>query len=196
MLKWYYLDEFKSKDDYAKFIEYMLKNSDFFSVIYFRYNEQEPLKRSVKQIRDELRKYKIYSKNTKEWPGTVTRDEKHIYRIAYYRSDMKCLETLVRVGGLFNWDYPNAPMDLCFYRDNYCCLKNTAHEYSASMYIELDEKNFLELNGIELEEVLPRHVLFEVSPERLRSMGIPERSLEPIYCDMKKYLDKYLEKHS
>ena len=69
MLKWYYLDEFKSKDEYAKFIEYMLKNSDFFSVIYFRYNEQEPLKRSVKQIRDELRKYKIYSKNTKEWPG-------------------------------------------------------------------------------------------------------------------------------
>ena len=126
----------------------------------------------------------------------MTRDEKHIYRIAYYRSDMKCLETLVRVGGLFNWDYPNAPMDLCFYRDNYCCLKNTAHEYSASMYIEPDEKNFLELNGIELEEVLPRHVLFEVSPERLRSMGIPERSLEPIYCDMKKYLDKYLEKHS
>lgn len=39
MLKWYYLDEFKSKDEYAKFIEYMLKNSDFFSVIYFRYNE-------------------------------------------------------------------------------------------------------------------------------------------------------------
>ena len=152
MLKWYYLAEFKSKERYAKFIEYMLKHSDFFSVIYFRYNEREPLKRSVKQIRDELRKYKIYSKNTKEWPGTVTRDEKHIYRIAYYRSDMKCLETLVRVGGLFNWDYPNAPMDLCFYRDNYCCLKNTAHEYSASMYIELDEKNFLELNGIDKEK--------------------------------------------
>ena len=56
MLKWYYLDEFKSKDEYAKFIEYMLKNSDFFSVIYFRYNEQEPLKRSVKQIRDEPKK--------------------------------------------------------------------------------------------------------------------------------------------
>ena len=196
MLKWYYIEKLKNEEQYVEFIEYMLKNSDFFSVVYFRYNERESLRRSVKQIRDELRKYKIYSKNTKEWPGTVTRDEKHIYRIAYYRSDMKCLETLVRVGGLFNWDYPNAPMDLCFYRDNYCCLKNTAHEYSASMYIEPDEKNFLELNGIELEEVLPRHVLFEVSPERLRSMGIPERSLEPIYCDMKKYLDKYLDKHS
>lgn len=61
MLKWYYLDEFKSKDEYAKFIEYMLKNSDFFSVIYFRYNEQEPLKRSVKQIRDELRKSPLYN---------------------------------------------------------------------------------------------------------------------------------------
>ena len=196
MLKWYYLAEFKSKERYAKFIEYMLKHSDFFSVIYFRYNEREPLKRSVKQIRDELRKYKIYSKNTKEWPGTVTRDEKHIYRIAYYRSDMKCLETLVRVGGLFNWDYPNAPMDLCFYKDNYCCLQSTAHEYSASMYIESNEAKFLESKGIELEEVLPWYMVFGVSPERLREMGIPERSLEPIYCDMEKYLDKYLKKHS
>lgn len=196
MLKWYYLDEFKSKDEYAKFIEYMLKNSDFFSVIYFRYNEQEPLKRSVKQIRDELRKYKIYSKNTKEWPGTVVMNETHVYRIAYYRSDIKCMGTFVRVGGLFNWDYPNAPRDLCFYKDNYCCLLNTAHEGYSKMYIEEKEAAFLESMGINLCEITPWYVDYGVTPERLEEMGIPEISLEPIYCDMKKYLDKYLEKHS
>ena len=196
MLKWYYLEELEDKEQYAKFIEYMLRNSDFFSVIYFRYNEWESLKRSVKQIRDELRKYKIYSKNTKEWPGTVTMDEKHVYRIAYYRSDMKCLETLVRVGGLFNWDYPNAPMDLCFYKDNHCCLLNTAHEGYSKMYIEEKEEAFLESMGIDLCEITPWYVDYGVTPERLEEMGIPEVSLEPIYCDMKKYLDKYLEKHS
>ena len=62
MLKWYYIEKLKNEEQYVEFIEYMLKNSDFFSVVYFRYNERESLRRSVKQIRDELRKYKIYSK--------------------------------------------------------------------------------------------------------------------------------------
>ena len=88
MLKWYYIEKLKNEEQYVEFIEYMLKNSDFFSVVYFRYNERESLRRSVKQIRDELRKYKIYSKNTKEWPGTVVMNETHVYRIAYYRSDI------------------------------------------------------------------------------------------------------------
>ena len=74
MLKWYYIEKLKNEEQYVEFIEYMLKNSDFFSVVYFRYNERESLRRSVKQIRDELRKYKIYSKNTKEWPGQVVMD--------------------------------------------------------------------------------------------------------------------------
>ena len=71
---------------------------------------------------------------------------------------MKCLETLVRVGGLFNWDYPNAPMDLCFYKDNYCCLLNTAHEGYSKMYIEEKEAAFLESMGINLCEITPWYV--------------------------------------
>ena len=94
----------------------------------------------------------------------MTRDEKHIYRIAYYRSDMKCLETLVRVGGLFNWDYPNAPMDLCFYKDNYCCLLNTAHEGYSKMYIEEKEAAFLDSLGINLCEITAWYVDYCVTP--------------------------------
>ena len=52
MLKWYYIEKLKNEEQYVEFIEYMLKNSDFFSVVYFRYNERESLRRSVKQIRD------------------------------------------------------------------------------------------------------------------------------------------------
>ena len=167
MLKWYYIEKLKNEEQYVEFIEYMLKNSDFFSVVYFRYNERESLRRSVKQIRDELRKYKIYSKNTKEWPGTVVMNETHVYRIAYYRSDIKCMGTFVRVGGLFNWDYPNAPMDLCFYKDNYCCLLNTAHEGYSKMYIEEKEAAFLESMGINLCEITPWYVDYGVTPERL-----------------------------
>lgn len=41
MLKWYYIEKLKNEEQYVEFIEYMLKNSDFFSVVYFRYNERE-----------------------------------------------------------------------------------------------------------------------------------------------------------
>ena len=206
MLKWYTLCDIEDKEQYAKFIEYMLKSSDCFSVIYFRHNEGERLRKSAKQIRDELRPFKIYSKNTNEWPGTITWDKKHIYRIAYYYSDMKCLDTLVRVGGLFNWDYPAAPMDLCFYKDNYCCLKSTAHEEMSSLYIDTEEAPVLESRGIKIVEGRPEYVFYCGTLEDLEQMGIPETSLkpeyydpedyEPEYCDIKKYVEKYEKRKS
>ncbi len=38
-MKSYYIEEFKDKDKYKSFIEYMLLHSEFFSLIYFRYIE-------------------------------------------------------------------------------------------------------------------------------------------------------------
>lgn len=93
MLKWYTLCDIEDKEQYAKFIEYMLKSSDCFSVIYFRHNEGERLRKSAKQIRDELRPFKIYSKNTNEWPGTITWDKKHIYRTGSFIKELRADQT-------------------------------------------------------------------------------------------------------
>lgn len=42
----YYVDDFKNKKEYKKFIEYMLENSDFFSFIYFKEKENAPVKKA------------------------------------------------------------------------------------------------------------------------------------------------------
>ena len=44
-MKQYYVDDFKKKKEYKKFIEYMLENSDFFSFIYFKEKENAPVKK-------------------------------------------------------------------------------------------------------------------------------------------------------
>lgn len=77
-----------------------------------------------------------------EWPNTETMDMKHIYKIVFYRSDIECLEVLMQVERLYEWDYPNAPMDLCFYREGYCWMAVTAHEQMAYLYT--DNKNEVE----------------------------------------------------
>ena len=35
MLKWYYIEKLKNEEQYVEFIEYMLKNSDFFQSFIF-----------------------------------------------------------------------------------------------------------------------------------------------------------------
>ena len=54
----YYIDKFSSKERYAQFIRYMLSISDAFSVVYFRYSESEPLKKSTREIKKLLDPYK------------------------------------------------------------------------------------------------------------------------------------------
>ena len=149
----YFLGEFKEFEHYKNFIEYMLLHSDTFSVIYFRYRENEPLKRRTKLIRDQLKPYMLFNKNVMEWPGTITWNENHhIYRFVLYRAELECLDTLLLVENLYEWDYPYAPMDLCFYRDGYCWMSVTAHEGYADLYTnDEQEVETLESLGAYLE---------------------------------------------
>lgn len=121
-MKTYFLDEFKKIEQYQKFVSYMLLNSDTFSLVYFKYKENEKIKKNVKEILDGLNKYKLYSKKTNKWPNTETQDDNHIYKYVMYSSDIKCLDILLKIQGIYGWDYPNAPMDLCFYKKASCIL--------------------------------------------------------------------------
>ncbi|MFQ6818169.1 MAG: hypothetical protein ACLRTI_03865 [Blautia sp.] len=148
----YYVDDFKNKKEYKKFIEYMLENSDFFSFIYFKEKENAPVKKSIRFFRSQLQKYKIYSKNTMEWPNTQTFDTRHIYNMAFYYAKTECLDILCQVKCLYDWDYPDAPMDLCFYKDGYCWFAVTAHEGFSYLYTDdLKVVKDLKKLGVNLE---------------------------------------------
>jgi len=161
ILQCFYISELKSKMQYEQFIEYMLLKSDYFSFVYFRYKENEKMKKRTREIHNSLKSLKIKSKFTNKWPGTVSFDEEHFYKFILYRSTMEAKNILCKVENLFDWDYPMAPMDLCFYKDGYCWFSVTAHEADASFYT--DDKSILEdLNniGIELEYAYNTEDLF------------------------------------
>ena len=85
-MKKYYLEDLNSKEQYCKFINYMVKNSDKFSLVYFKYSENEKVKSTAKEIGKLLKPYKIFSYNGNQWPSTVTLNENnHIYKIYLYK---------------------------------------------------------------------------------------------------------------
>ena len=57
----YYLDEFRNRENYVKFIAYMLEHSDFFSVVFYRSRKTDPSKRSSREFKDSLRRYHLHS---------------------------------------------------------------------------------------------------------------------------------------
>ncbi len=149
-MKCFCVSDIKNKSQYEKFIEYMLLNSEYFSFIYFRYKEHEKMKKRTREIHDSLKNYKVKSKFTHEWPGTISFDEDHFYKFVLYRSTMEVKDILCKVESLFDWDYPIAPMDLCFYKDGYCWFSVTAHEQDASLYTD-DKKVIKDLENMGIE---------------------------------------------
>lgn len=135
-MKCFDVDDVKTQEQYTKFIEYMLSYSEYFSFIYFRYSENEKMKKSAREIHDALKKFKVKSCFTNEWPGTISFDTTNFYKFVVYRSDVSVKEILCRYHRLFDWDYPQAPMDLCFYKNGYCCFSVTAHECDATLYTD------------------------------------------------------------
>ena len=83
-----------------------------------------------------MKKFKIYSIFTQRWPNTETWDQTHSYKFVLYNSDIRCLDILTTVKDIYGWDYPNAPMDLCFYKNGYCWMAITAHEQMAYLYTD------------------------------------------------------------
>ena len=87
-----------------------------------------------------------------EWPNTQTFDTRHIYNIVFYYAKTECLDILCQVKCLYDWDYPDAPMDLCFYKDGYCWFAVTAHEGFSYLYTDdLKVVKDLKKLGVNLE---------------------------------------------
>lgn len=50
----YYVEGLDNKDQYISFVSVMVKMSDAFSFVYFRYNERRSLRATAKNIKQKL----------------------------------------------------------------------------------------------------------------------------------------------
>ena len=151
-MKSYIVEEMQNKEIYCRFIKIMLKHSDAFSLVYFKYRSSELSRFSAWRVRKQLKPYLIYSHYGDEWPAMKTYNQfGHIYDIALYRADPLTEKALCKVNNLFDWDYPKFPMDLCFYNNGYGWFACCSHEEYAILYTD-DEKIIAELEnaGVEL----------------------------------------------
>ncbi len=53
-MKGYYIEDFSDEQTYFAFIHYMLAHSDYFSLLYFRYRENEKLRKIPQEIKKGL----------------------------------------------------------------------------------------------------------------------------------------------
>jgi len=139
-MKSWWVEGIEQREAYLRFVQYMLEVSDAFSLIYFRYAEDEPLKKSARKVKNLLERFKIYARNVNQWPAMITQNENnHIYRMIMYRAAPEAVEALGEADSLWDWDYPARPMDLCFYKDGYGWFAASSHEQWNALYTD-DER--------------------------------------------------------
>ena len=135
----YYVDGCEKEEITHRFLRVILSYSDTFSLIFFRYRENEKLSKTAAVIKKKLAPYKIYSQDVVQWPGTITRNEQgHIYRMIFYRAVIDVLPTLEKVATLWDWDYPHYPMDPCFYKKEYAWFSVSTHEHWNELLLRED----------------------------------------------------------
>lgn len=89
-----------------------------------------------------------------EWPSTKCGDNsgKINFDINLYKVCREVRAHLLEPEGLFHWQYPYFPEDLCFFKDGYCWLSTSAHERDASIYTNnKDDVQELENMGLKFK---------------------------------------------
>jgi len=153
-MKKYWISEFSNKQAYDSFIEYMLLNSEYFSFVYFGYGTNPKMKAGLREIKNDLQKYQVHSQKTLNMPGMITLDTNNTYRIAIYRSTPEVYNVLTKEKDIFDWDYPDRPMDLAFFRDGYAWFISVSHEmYAYFITDNEDEIEHLKSLGVNIIDV-------------------------------------------
>lgn len=128
--KSYYVEGLGRRENYLRFISYMLNNSDHFSLVYF--SEGKKKTESAKQMQDSLSPFRISRKQVWKWPGTTTWDTRNKYHIEVFKVDPGAVDAIYRifeaVEEITKWMYPALPMDLAFYKNGYAWFESCTHE--------------------------------------------------------------------
>ena len=137
----YYVEGCEKKDTWHLFQRVLLAYSDAFSLVYFKYQDNETQSVGVSQINEELSQYEMDERIVTEWPGTRHINGRYNYRMVTYRIDssvFNVMDTLEKVDTLWDWDYPEYPMDICFYRNGIAWFATSAHEHWNALYLLTD----------------------------------------------------------
>ena len=138
----YYVEGLEIKTVWEQFLGNLLAYSDCFSLIYYKNYHNEKASAYTSEVRKTLSRLCIGSQIVNQWPSTTVydRSSKHVYRMNTYRINMDYMNTILsvfaRVGNLSNWDYPDYPMDPCFYQNGYAWFVTSTHEHLSVLYLE------------------------------------------------------------
>lgn len=150
----YYVDGCENREIYQNMIAIATAFCDTMSLVYFKYKQNEKSSESTKAIKKALGKYKKKSKSVTEWPLTETRDFGHIYNMVTYNIPHDLPETFIfsdaleMVNTLWDWTYPEYPMDPCFYRNGLIFFASSTHEQMNELYLRSDG-DYLSVNDFE-----------------------------------------------
>lgn len=114
--------------NYYDFIEYALRKSDYFMLVYVNY-ENKGLSAIEKKIKKALKPYYFKKRTDPSWPGTpLTYCRNTTYQIIFYHSCSEAKQILFSVNNIFQWSRPTHPQDLAFFVKNRCWCYTTGHE--------------------------------------------------------------------
>lgn len=134
---------------YQNFIHYAIEHSDAFMLV--EYKSSEKTGKSYYQTFEELEKFQIKERgkenNIWKWPNMEAMYdelraeycEPYDYIIRMYRADMAVEKVLQKPKSLFNWNWPDYPMDLSFFKEGVCWFATTAHEKNAYIYTDSND---------------------------------------------------------
>ncbi len=148
----------ESKDQYNELVSLLHSASEAFSLTYYREDEKEEYSPSVQEIRKQLEPALIHSELTRVMPSMQIGGNYGLYELALYRTEIPQFSTLTDASSsLWDWDYPNLPMDLCFFRNGAAWFISSAHERFAYLYLSDDDMSeyllaMLREVGLEFEE--------------------------------------------
>lgn len=141
MKRTYYVDGLEKPEISHRLFRVLVSYSDTFSLIYFRYKQNERPSKTTSTIKKELGPFQLNTRITLEWPGTkiLGNQQGHIYRMVTYRSCFEVIPVLEKVNSLWDWDYPMYPMDPCFYKDGVAWFSSSTHEHWNKLCLWDDE---------------------------------------------------------
>ncbi len=132
----YFVEGLEDSEKWRGFLCCILASCDAFSLIFFKYRQNEKCSLPTTEVRKRLARFKLDSRIVNEWPSTqVQNEQKHIYRMNTYRSDNGVIPVFEQVGALWNWDYPDNPMDPCFYKNGVVRFASSSHEQWNELYL-------------------------------------------------------------
>lgn len=167
----YSLSGLSVQKNYKIFIRYMSAYSNAFSLVYFRYKEDEKIRRTVRSIQKKLSPYIIKSKRFKglaKLPSMLTANQfHHIYELTLYKTCFETIDVLESVHSIRDWDYPKRPMDLSFYQNGYAWFTSSAHEDCNVLYTDdphiIQDLIDIGINVVEKDDVDCASLFYESS---------------------------------